>query len=328
MNSTNRHEDQGSTGERLPTEVGEFERTPEPERPRSPAVIALSLVLVAAIGVIVYLIIRGGGTGNGGGSTGATGVTPRPGRPAGALNHEESLLATVAMVGHWTEADLVFDDESYRFGSGVVIAEDGGDLIIMTNSHCIGLPSIAKGQLEELDISQFVIAVSFHNQERLRKVSAFAETRTAGLDLALLRLPQSDLVAGKDYVVAAISSRTRASRGADVVAIGAPLSLRATETFGRISALRPIGEIRPNAVLQTDAALSPGNSGGPLFVADGEWRSLLAINTFGREGGQNLNFAYYADEYSEQRWEWFDADPAGAVKALQDIYTLKAVVAE
>ncbi len=321
MHSTNRDENQESDGERLRIEVGESERKPEREPPRSRAVIVLSLVLVAAIGVIIYLIIRppildvGGGGG---------GVVAR--RSAGALSNEESLLATVMMAGHWTEADVVSDDKQTWTGSGVVIAEDRGDLIIMTNSHCVALPSIVEGQPETPDISQFVIAVRTHNQDGWRKVSAFAETRAPGLDLALLRLPQSDLVAGRDYVVAAISSRSRASRGADVVAIGAPLGLRATETFGRISALRPIGDMGPYAVLQTDAAISPGNSGGPLFVADGEWRYLVAINTFARRGGQNLNFAYYADEYQSQRWEWFPAEPEGAVKALQDIYNFKAQV--
>ena len=129
-------------------------------------------------------------------------------------------------------------------------------------------------------------------------------------------------------MIAPIASRARASRGGDVVAIGAPLQLRATETFGRISALRPVGEIGPNAVLQTDAAISPGNSGGPLFVADGGWRYLVAINTFALQGGENLNFAYYADEYQARKWEWFTADPVGAVKALRDLYNLEAEVAQ
>ena len=227
-----------------------------------------------------------------------------------------------------TDIDMVSDDKQTWTGSGVVIGEDRGDLIIMTNRHCIALPSIVAWQPETPDIKEFVIGVKIHSQSDWRRVSAFAETRADGLDLALLRLPKRDLVAGRDYVIAPIASRARASRGGDVVAIGAPLQLRATETFGRISALRPVGEIGPNAVLQTDAAISPGNSGGPLFVADGGWRYLVAINTFALQGGENLNFAYYADEYQARKWEWFTADPVGAVKALRDLYNLEAEVAQ
>ncbi|WP_320674047.1 S1C family serine protease [Prochlorococcus sp. MIT 1341] len=85
--------------------------------------------------------------------------------------------------------------------------------------------------------------------------------------------------------------------GQRVVALGSPDGLAGTVTEGIVSAIRyPSGQLEgvaPNYVtlIQTDASISPGNSGGPLLNNKGE---VIGINTFnvpmgGR--GQNLNFA-------------------------------------
>ena len=86
--------------------------------------------------------------------------------------------------------------------------------------------------------------------------------------------------------------------GQSVVALGSPLGLAGTVTRGIVSAIRyPSGElledIAPNYVtlIQTDASISPGNSGGPLVNSKGE---VIGVNTFNIPGGgnaQNLNFA-------------------------------------
>ena len=86
--------------------------------------------------------------------------------------------------------------------------------------------------------------------------------------------------------------------GQNVVALGSPLGLAGTVTRGIVSAIRyPTGEIledfAPNYVtlIQTDASISPGNSGGPLVNNRGE---VIGVNTFNVPGGgsaQNLNFA-------------------------------------
>ena len=84
--------------------------------------------------------------------------------------------------------------------------------------------------------------------------------------------------------------------GQNVVALGSPKGLAGTVTRGIVSAVRyPSGDLEgvaPNYVtlIQTDASISPGNSGGPLVNTKGE---VIGINTFSREGAysQNLNFA-------------------------------------
>ena len=84
--------------------------------------------------------------------------------------------------------------------------------------------------------------------------------------------------------------------GQSVVALGSPEGLAGTVTRGIVSAVRyPTGDLEgvaPNYVtlIQTDASISPGNSGGPLVNNKGE---VIGINTFNIDYGrsQNLNFA-------------------------------------
>ena len=86
--------------------------------------------------------------------------------------------------------------------------------------------------------------------------------------------------------------------GQGVVALGSPLGLAGTVTTGIVSAVRsPSGSgdlkgMAPNYItlIQTDAAISPGNSGGPLINKHGE---VIGVNTWAISGGraQNINFA-------------------------------------
>ncbi len=84
--------------------------------------------------------------------------------------------------------------------------------------------------------------------------------------------------------------------GEHVFAVGAPVGLEHTLTQGVISGLRNLGG---RNLVQTDAPLSPGNSGGGLFDESG---NLIGITTLAsRAGIQNLNFAVAASDFWEQR---------------------------
>jgi putative serine protease PepD len=147
-------------------------------------------------------------------------------------------------------------------GSGFVIRADG---YVLTNNHVVA--NGADGR----------IALSFQDDEETFEAQIVG--RSPEYDLAVLKiepdgsLPVATLGNDDDVVV-----------GDPVVAIGSPLGLAGTVTSGIISAKdRPVtaggggeGEVSYISALQTDAAVNPGNSGGPLVDAAGR---VIGINS-------------------------------------------------
>jgi S1-C subfamily serine protease len=151
-------------------------------------------------------------------------------------------------------------------GSGVIISPDG---YALTNNHVV---KGAGGVDAVLDDGAVVSA---------EIVGADPDT-----DLALLRLN------GSRHNVAALGDSNALRVGELAIAIGNPLGLQATVTVGVVSALRRTlrgdnGRLIED-VIQTDAALNPGNSGGALVDAFG---AVIGINTAIIGGAQGLCFA-------------------------------------
>ena len=155
-------------------------------------------------------------------------------------------------------------------GSGFIVDANG---VILTNAH------VVDGADE--------VTVKLHDQREF-KAKVLGVDKTT--DVAVLRIDAKDLPAVKTGDPA----RTRV--GEWVVAIGAPYGLENTVTSGIVSAKSrslPGDSVVP--FIQTDAAVNPGNSGGPLFNLDGE---VIGINSqiFSRSGGfQGLAFAIPID---------------------------------
>ncbi len=78
--------------------------------------------------------------------------------------------------------------------------------------------------------------------------------------------------------------------GSDVYVIGHPVGLGWTITRGIVSAVRKAGEIAPIEMIQTDAAISPGNSGGPLLDRHGHLVGVVVSKLAG-SGIESVGFA-------------------------------------
>ena len=249
----------------------------------------------ASAGLLGGLLALGGvavSGGLGGGSTTVVRTSPAPTSAApvaddGRLSVREIYARAAPGVVQITstsstddEAPGIFPSDGFdpapqqALGSGFVIDKAGH---IVTNYHVI------EGAER--------IEVSFSNQDTLRATLVGTDPST---DLAVLRVEASSrsltpLVFGDSGVVRV---------GDPVVAIGNPFGLARTATAGIVSAVQERTITAPNGypidhVIQTDAPINSGNSGGPLLSAEGE---VIGVNTQiarsdGSSGNVGIGFA-------------------------------------
>lgn len=170
--------------------------------------------------------------------------------------------AIVGICGEYSDGDSI--------GSGVCVSKNG---YILTNSHCVADSKSIKLYLADKSVA--VAKIIYDNP-----VSDLAIIKSS------VQIPYLEIGSSDDLNV-----------GQDVLAVGTPLSLTLAHSFtkGIVSALNRTlkvggenGEGYMQNLIQHDASLNPGNSGGPLINKKGQ---VVGINTLKITSGEGVGFA-------------------------------------
>jgi serine protease Do len=158
----------------------------------------------------------------------------------------------------------------HALGSGFIVSPDG---VILTNAHVVA------------GAKEVIVRLTDKREFKAKTIGI-----DRGTDVAVLKIDANDL----PYVV--IGNPETAKPGQWVAAIGSPFGMENTVTAGIISAkYRSLPDENYVPFIQTDVAVNPGNSGGPLLNTKGEvigMNSQIYSNSGGYEG---LSFAIPID---------------------------------
>lgn len=151
-------------------------------------------------------------------------------------------------------------------GTGFIINSEG---YLITNAHVLADNSgYLASNIQAITSDQGTIDAEFIGYD-------------STLDIALLKI-------SGQYQALTLGNSDNVVVGEKVIAIGNPLGLQFSVSEGIVSAVHRKGANGLEAYIQTDAALNPGNSGGPLINKQGE---VIGINNFKVSGGESLGFA-------------------------------------
>ncbi len=185
-------------------------------------------------------------------------------------------LGTKAAVEKYGEG-VVLVKVPGALGSGFIIREDG---YIITNSH------VVQGEIE-------VSVVIYHRADGQFEKKNFDKVKVVAVnpfvDLALLKIEPEDL---KDVKLQKVylGDIDEVDVGQQVFVVGAPQGMERSVTEGIVSIKNR--ENDGKVYIQIDAAVNPGNSGGPLFNSRGQ---VIGVNTWKRLFSEGLNFAIPVD---------------------------------
>lgn len=168
--------------------------------------------------------------------------------------------------------------ETQNIGSGFIVTDDG---IIVTNKHVVSDPE-----------AKYTVISANEKKYDVEKIY-----RDPLNDIAIVKINPSQ-VSGSKLQPVSLGDSSKLQVGQMAIAIGTPLGeFNNSVTRGIVSGLgRGIVAGSPfegfverlDDVIQTDAAISPGNSGGPLLNSSGQ---VIGVNTAVSQGGENIGFA-------------------------------------
>jgi S1-C subfamily serine protease len=176
--------------------------------------------------------------------------------------------ATILIASAYLPRHHLSSDRRSGIGSGVILDEKGE---ILTNAH------VVEGASK--------IMVILHDGTRL-PAEVVGSDQVSDIALLRVRLPS-----GKPYAVAVLGDSDHVQIGQKVLAIGHPFGLGYALTTGVISGFGATPDkagIGRERVIQTSAAVNPGNSGGPLVDLEGR---VIGITNAVLIGAQNIGFA-------------------------------------
>jgi S1-C subfamily serine protease len=154
-------------------------------------------------------------------------------------------------------------------GTGFIIDKEG---YVVTNAHVLSGGRV----INAIDYEQNVLPAEFIGYDK-------------DFDIALLKILEADYRLKLD-------NSNNVQIGEKVIAIGNLLGLQFSVSQGIVSAVHRLGPNEVEAYIQTDAALNPGNSGGPLINKEGK---VIGINNFKIGGGESLGFALESNYIEE-----------------------------
>jgi len=154
-------------------------------------------------------------------------------------------------------------------GTGFIISSEG---YVVTNAHVIERAKAAgiityDGELHQVELIG----------------------KNEYMDIALLKI-------SGDYDMLELADSDDVQIGEKVIAIGNPLGLQFSVSEGIVSGVHRPGLNEMEVYIQTDAALNPGNSGGPLINKEGE---VIGINNFKIGGTEGMGFALESNSIEE-----------------------------
>lgn len=156
-------------------------------------------------------------------------------------------------------------------GSGIIISEDG---YILTNNHIVNSTNSSSSSYYEVGKANKVTVFLYNDETEYEGTIIGTDEQT---DLAVIKIEKTGLTAAE------LGDSNNVKVGEFAMAIGNPLGMQSSVSAGMISALNR--KITSDGVtfnlIQTDAAINAGNSGGALVNADGQ---VIGINTLKASG--------------------------------------------
>lgn len=206
-------------------------------------------------------------------------VVPESPAPAAETLEEDAerpLLALADAVATTRSTVVTLKVGERLNGAGVIFDEDG---YVFTNFHVVE-PLLRRVPLAQEEPELTVIARFVNGRELPAKVVA----ADGAEDIAILRLMPAD--SAERFEAAAIGESSALRVGDSVFAVGSPVGLEHTVSTGIVSAMDRTGILanRQLGLLQLDASINVGNSGGPLFNLRGELVGITAARSSKAEG--------------------------------------------